>query len=359
MKIFLIGDLHFGVHVNSLKWLNTQKNFFYEWLIPYIRENSGPDDVVVQLGDVFENKHFLNVNIFKNAMLCMRDLAEVLPVHVILGNHDVYYLHDNTVNSIRFLQDLNDNTTVYEKPQIVNFGGVDFTMMPWITDAAVLEREIRNCGSKYLFAHMDVKGMKYDNNRPISHGVPMSCMSDYKRVYSGHIHTKQESGNLIYTGMPYQTTRSDMGREKGIHVLTVEGGVVADERFVRNDSSPVFKRFDVYDVMDKSIEDLRAEFANSMVDVMWESGFAKKYNNSRFVETIKANSVEYESLEFPPYTAGFEEEVEKAPDNFDIRDIGEAFLKRRGYNHREVNESMAYFDDLEMRLYDSESLKTR
>ena len=53
-KMYLIGDLHFGVDANSIAWLNHQKTFFNEVLIPYLKNTVNTGDILFQFGDIFD-----------------------------------------------------------------------------------------------------------------------------------------------------------------------------------------------------------------------------------------------------------------------------------------------------------------
>jgi DNA repair exonuclease SbcCD nuclease subunit len=40
MKIHMISDTHFGIYQNNLdKWLNMMEETFYNFVIPYLKEN--------------------------------------------------------------------------------------------------------------------------------------------------------------------------------------------------------------------------------------------------------------------------------------------------------------------------------
>ena len=53
-----------------------------------------------------------------------------IKMHCILGNHDVYYRNTNEINSIREL--FSNDLTLYEKPEVVNFDGLDIALLPWV-----------------------------------------------------------------------------------------------------------------------------------------------------------------------------------------------------------------------------------
>jgi DNA repair exonuclease SbcCD nuclease subunit len=66
--------------------------------------------------------------------------------------------------------------------------------------------------------HTNLDGFKYDNGREITNGVNISN-KNIKRVFSGHIHKRQENKKFIYIGSPYHTKRSDINNIKGAYIL--------------------------------------------------------------------------------------------------------------------------------------------
>jgi hypothetical protein len=50
-RIWILGDMHFGVRSNSLEWLETQKDFYDNLFIPTLLENYEEGDILVQVGD--------------------------------------------------------------------------------------------------------------------------------------------------------------------------------------------------------------------------------------------------------------------------------------------------------------------
>ena len=57
MKVYMITDTHFGIYLNNLdKWLNMMESTFYNYVIPFLKENSKPGDILIHLGDLFDNR---------------------------------------------------------------------------------------------------------------------------------------------------------------------------------------------------------------------------------------------------------------------------------------------------------------
>ncbi len=99
-NIFLISDLHFGVRANSLEWLQNQLDFFYKIYIPYLKENKKEGDILFILGDWFDNRQLLDINVMNKSIDLIFDLADIMPTYFLTGNHDIYKKHDTDVNSL-------------------------------------------------------------------------------------------------------------------------------------------------------------------------------------------------------------------------------------------------------------------
>ena len=63
MQVALITDQHFGGKQDSLNFLNHIKKFYEEQFFPYLEENN--IHTVIDLGDTFDRRKFVNFNILK------------------------------------------------------------------------------------------------------------------------------------------------------------------------------------------------------------------------------------------------------------------------------------------------------
>ena len=67
-RVWILGDLHFGVRANSMEWLEIQKDFFENLFIPTLKEHVQPGDVLVQVGDTFDNRQSINIKVLNYAV---------------------------------------------------------------------------------------------------------------------------------------------------------------------------------------------------------------------------------------------------------------------------------------------------
>ena len=85
-RAWLISDLHFGIRNNNKEWIDIQFNYFYNFFIPYIKKYKNTDDNLFILGDIFDNKHLLNVNVFNKSIKLFDDLSKMFnKIYVIAG----------------------------------------------------------------------------------------------------------------------------------------------------------------------------------------------------------------------------------------------------------------------------------
>lgn len=352
MNVWLVGDMHFGVHVNSLQWLDISKKFVYNFLIPHLKKHMGPDDVLIQLGDVFENRQHLNINIMNQAIKVMRDLSDVIPVHIIAGNHDAYYLDNNSVTSIEVLD--GPNITTYKEPDKRIFLGRNWLMLPWERDNARIEEILKeNSDCKIVVGHFDTAGFTFDNSRPIYGGIDGELMKKFEAIFLGHIHWRQRKNNILYTGTPYQTTRGDIGNTKGIFKVFESSGGLSVE-FFENTVSPTFVVESIYELLEKPANSLKHHFDNTFLDIQLNKKFSKSFDFIKILEFFQKYGVETVRMEFPS-TAGDDNTVTPKLDvnsNLSLTDIAIQVLQNLKYNKKEIEDGIPYFNELQIRAKD-------
>jgi len=120
----------------------------------------------------------------------------------------------------------------------------------------------------------------------LEHGLDLTDLSGFKRVYSGHIHIRQEKGNVVYVGTPYEMDRGDRGNTKGFWILDLDESGVS-ERFIENRVSPRHVKFDIADILQRSTSELGSLFKNNYVDLSIESSFSARFPLTAFTDLIK------------------------------------------------------------------------
>ena len=257
MKVYMITDTHFGIYLNNLdKWMNMMESTFYNYVIPYLKENAKPGDILIHLGDLFDNRTSLPIIIINKVEKILKEISDILPTHIMVGNHDLWNKGSNEVNSVRMFSYMNKNITVYENTTTIEINNQKLVLMPWVEKRLDMIKELNSNPGDYLFCHSDLNGCRMHLNS-VAHRnadkIDVENFGGYKDVFSGHIHITQQNKNFRFIGSLYQMDRNDTGDQKGITILDLNTGEVG---FHKNDYSPVFRKFRV--ITEEDIDGLDA-----------------------------------------------------------------------------------------------------
>lgn len=292
-KFFLLSDIHFGIRANSLEWLQNQVNFFDNFYIPFLKSNMEKDSLLFLLGDIFDNRQLIDVNVMNKAIDIILQLSKILPVYILVGNHDSYKKYETDINSLaafRFIP----NVTVYEDPVIITNGKSGILVMPWIGDQEKEEQyAIANVDrAQYIFAHTDIAGFKYDNGKNITKGVNFVEMVGYKKILSGHIHKRQEIGHVHYIGSPYHTKRGDIGNKKAVYIFDPNNNEL---KSFDNNLSSVYQRIHLEDLLEWTLKYTNSVLANNYTDIIVPDKYIHLFNLTKFIELLSGCS--YKKIE--------------------------------------------------------------
>lgn len=364
MKVYMITDTHFGIYLNNLdKWQNMMESTFYNFVIPYLKENVKPGDVLIHLGDLFDNRNSIPIITMNKVEKILTELAKILPVHIMVGNHDLFNKGSNEVNSVR-LYGYIDNITVHQKTTTLELGGKKIVLMPWVEKRLDMINEIAINPGDYLMCHSDLNGCKMHLNSVAHRNADKIDVEDfgkYSRVFSGHIHIRQINKNFTFIGSLYQMDRNDYNDQKGITILDLEEDEV---EFVPNTYSPVFRKHKV--ISEKDVEELDLlKNSNDYIDISISNNLLISNRKlRRKLEMILENgsfaSVDYiDDIVLTPEEEEKKKEEEEEFDeaNLDISiqlDYGdyikEYILKQKYDNEKFKSGVMTEFDEV-IRIY--------
>ena len=314
-NIFLISDLHFGVRANSLEWLQNQQQFFYDFYIPFLEKNKKEGDILFILGDWFDNRQLLDIYIMNASIDIIFKLSNIMPIYFLTGNHDIYKKYDTDVNSLRAFKFI-PNIAIYEKPVIITNGDNKIMLLPWIGSKEEEENYIKYNKVDYIFAHTDIEGFRYDNGRVITHGVNFKGAKGTKRIFSGHIHKRQENKKLIYIGSPYHTKRSDIGNEKALYTFNPNENTVLIEK---NTISSIFQRIRLEDLMEYTLDGVIKILENNYTDIIVPDKYIHLFNLTKFVELLQ--DCKYKKIETVSEKNKIEDSFNEIIGGEEIKDI--------------------------------------
>lgn len=259
-KIFLIGDTHIGLGYpnKTEKWLRVHQEYFNDFLIPTLENNVKEGDIIIHLGDLFDNRNVIPINLLNFAMDQVERISKITPLHIIVGNHDCWSRSSDEINTIRPFKYI-PNVSIYDKVSTIEYKGNKLLLMPYFDKKKDQIQHINNNKDcDYLFCHSDLNGAKM-HLTSVAHKnldkIDVDEFKGFKGVYSGHIHLVQRNKNFVFVGSNFQMDRNDYGDQKGLFVIDVETG---EEEFILNNVSPVFKKVRIVEEDDiETLEDLK------------------------------------------------------------------------------------------------------
>ena len=303
-KIFMLGDLHLGVRNNSMEWAKIQTEYLINHFFKQVDE-AGFDpetDILMQFGDWNHVRESTNIRIWQASLDIAKRLSDKFKkgIYIILGNHDVYYKDRTDTHSLKGLDLMFPNIKIFETPDVVNINGsTKILMLPWIESESGITQVIKdNSGVDYVFCHADIKGFDLNSFTKLHHGLDPKDLLNFKKIYSGHIHIRQEKKNMLYLGTPYEMDRGDRGNLKGFYTLDISTDKHKEE-FYPNYFSPNYLKWDITELLSKNTTELADLFKNNFIDISIDSEFSKRFPLTQFIELIK--DLGYRSVEFFPY----------------------------------------------------------
>jgi DNA repair exonuclease SbcCD nuclease subunit len=295
-RVWFITDTHLGVRNNSNEWIDSIREYFFDWFFPLVRENYQPGDVLFHLGDFFDSRQSINLKVLNLGIEVAEEMSSIFKdgVYIIVGNHDIWGKTNNEVNSLKSIKWI-PGVNIIEEPQSIAILDKSFLLMPWRKDHEA-EREFLESSAAHdvLCCHADIRGLKFNKFTRVETGASVDEFEKFRRVYSGHIHYAQKAGNINMLGSPYEITRSDMDNKKGITLLNVSD---LKETFFENNFSPKFKRFYFNDILESTQEDLEPLFRNNFVDIMIDPVMSLKAPLNILTDILQSQR----TLKFHPY----------------------------------------------------------
>ena len=264
MKVLLITDQHFGVRNDNLHFVEHYRKFYSKIVIPFIKASGIKE--IINLGDTFDRRKYVNFMSLEAAKEMWFDPITELgcKMTALVGNHDIYYKNTLRINSPdELLGGYNiDNIT---EPTTRNYDGTDILLLPWICDENYDRtlRSISESTAPVCMGHLELNGFEAHPGHVMDKGTDMSIFKNFKKVFSGHYHTKSNKDNCYYLGNPYQLYWNDYGQKRGFHVFDTE---TLRTTFYRNPFDTFHKLYYNNGVVLPNEEEVRGTFVKLIVE---------------------------------------------------------------------------------------------
>jgi UDP-2,3-diacylglucosamine pyrophosphatase LpxH len=182
-------------------------------------------DTIIHMGDAFDSRKSIDFAGLDWTRKVVLEPISKYKVHLITGNHDVYFKNSNKVNSPELLLKDYENIKTYSEPTQVNIGGLDILLLPWINSENQEKsfKMIKNTKAKVAMGHLELQGFRVNKNLVMEeHGLEANIFSNFKKVFSGHYHTRSDNGTVFYLGNPYEIYWNDVNDPRGFTIFDTE-----------------------------------------------------------------------------------------------------------------------------------------
>ena len=279
-KVALITDTHFGIRKGSQIFHDYFQKFYRDTFFHYLDSHS--IDTVVHLGDCFDVRKGIDYWSLDWAKTNFFDpLRERgIHLHLIVGNHDIFYKESLSINSPGLNLREYDNISIYSRPGTVQIKDSLCFMVPWIcTDNANdFVEQLDSTSADVCFGHLELAGFYANKDYLCQHGTDVKVFSRFDTVFSGHFHKKSTRGNVTYLGNPYQLYWNDEGDVRGFHIFDTK---TKDLEFIENPNTMFHKVF--YNEGNQKLIN-HNKLADTYVKVVVEKSTPKKLTN--FVDKL-------------------------------------------------------------------------
>ena len=222
MKVAIITDTHYGCRKGSKLFQDYFELFYNNIFFPTLEQYG--ITTVIHMGDAFDSRKSIDYQSLEWSKRVVFDPLSKYDVHMITGNHDTYYKNTNSVNSPELLLSDYTNIRTYSSPTEIQVGNLSVLMIPWICSENEEKtlKMIQNTKCKVAMGHLELQGFRVNNNLVMEHGLDSNLFSNFKRVFSGHYHTRSNNGIVFYLGNPYEIYWNDVNDTRGFTIFDTE-----------------------------------------------------------------------------------------------------------------------------------------
>ena len=288
-KIWLLADTHFGYKGDEEEWLDDYVGYFEDVIIPLMKKESGEDDILIHLGDVFDNRSTIGLNTIYRVIRLFEEFSKIFKdIRITVGNHDIMKKSTNDITSINMLKHI-PGVKVYYTPEVEVIDGKSCLFNPWVEDPEKEKQVLSGVNVDYIFGHLEINGSQVSNRSGVKINVIGGVEGDnFKKsqVYAGHIHIRQDNKNIHYVGNPYHKDRGDRDNIKGITILDIKTNKT---RFIENTVSPKYMKENIYDILNMTVGELKERWKNNRIELHMKNSDITKCNFDDFCSILKGS----------------------------------------------------------------------
>lgn len=209
MRVLRLGDPH-------VKPANLEESErLMQFVLDYAMANNV--DTIEILGDLFHTHLIIRLEVLEFWKKWLWKFSESFVTIVLVGNHDQSGNHNSKMHALSVFTALNpDKLWIIDLPAVIK--GIGY--LPYIHNNEEFVKEantLADLGATFLVSHTTYDGSTYDNGMYAPDGCNSALIDQrLSTLLSGHVHTEQTFGRVVYPGTARWDTASDANKRKGI-----------------------------------------------------------------------------------------------------------------------------------------------
>jgi DNA repair exonuclease SbcCD nuclease subunit len=224
MKVAIISDQHFGCRKNSKLFHDYFLNFYNKIFFPTLKQYG--ITTVIDMGDTFDSRKGIDFSALSWSKSNYYDKLSELNcnVYTIVGNHTSYYRNTNQVNAVDLLLREYSNVKIISDPTEVLLENLRVLFIPWINSENEMKtmKMISSTKAPVVMGHLELQGFRANTTTIMDQGMDSDIFKRFKKVFSGHYHTRSDNGTVFYLGNPYEMFWNDINDTRGFHIFDTE-----------------------------------------------------------------------------------------------------------------------------------------
>ena len=224
MKVAIISDQHFGCRKNSKLFHDYFLNFYNKIFFPTLKQYG--ITTVIDMGDTFDSRKGIDFSALSWSNSNYYDKLSELNcnVYTIVGNHTSYYRNTNQVNAVDLLLREYSKVKIISEPTEVLLENLRVLFIPWINSENEMKtmKMISSTKAPVVMGHLELQGFRANTTTIMDQGMDSDIFKRFKKVFSGHYHTRSDNGTVFYLGNPYEMFWNDINDTRGFHIFDTE-----------------------------------------------------------------------------------------------------------------------------------------
>jgi UDP-2,3-diacylglucosamine pyrophosphatase LpxH len=222
MQVALINDTHYGARKGSKLFHDYFEIFYKNVFFPTLEQYG--ITTVIHMGDAFDSRKSIDYQSLEWSKRVVFEPLSKYDVHMIVGNHDSYYKNTNNTNSPQLLLKDYPNVKTYSSPTEIKVDKLNILLLPWICmdNQEQSLKMIQKTKAKVAMGHLELQGFRVNRSLVMEHGLEANLFKNFKKVFSGHYHTRSDNGTVFYTGNPYEIYWTDVNDTRGFTIFDTE-----------------------------------------------------------------------------------------------------------------------------------------